>query len=341
MSELRKDPIVSRWVIIATERSARPELFKGEGERPTVKETKECFFCEGREQETPPEIYAIRPSGGAPNTPGWLVRVVPNKYPVLRMEGVITRRGIGMCDMANGVGAHEVIVETPRHDQILADLPEEHIQLILGTYRERIIDLGKDKRLRYAMIFKNQGLSAGASVTHSHSQLIATPVTPIAVKEELNCAKEYYADKERCVICDYLQQEITAQERLVLENEHFAVIAPFASRFPFEMWIIPKAHQADYDKITAEEMPALAQLIKRITQSLKTNLGNPDYNMLLHTSPLRTAHRPNYWLTIELDYHWHVEIFPRLTRVAGFEWGTGFYINPTPPEMVRKLLLKE
>lgn len=340
MSELRKDPIVSRWVIIATERDARPHHFKSSAETPSDTKSEGCPFCEGNEHMTPPEIYAVRPGGGKANGPGWLVRVIPNKYPVLHIEGDVARRGIGMCDMAEGVGAHEVIVETPRHDQRLSDLPEEHIELVLGAFRERIIDLDRDDRLRYAMVFKNQGIRAGASLPHAHSQLIATPVTPITVKEELQSSKKYYQEKERCIFCDYLKQEMKAGERLVMDDEHFAVIAPFASRFPFEMWVIPKKHQSDYHKISPQELTSLSKILKMILIKLRENLENPDYNMLLHTAPLRTP-RSGYWTTIEVDYHWHFEIFPRLTRVAGFEWGTGFYINPTPPERVREFLMGE
>jgi UDPglucose--hexose-1-phosphate uridylyltransferase len=335
MPELRKDPVVGRWVIIATERAKRPSDFKVPGQK---RRAESCVFCEGREEETPPEIYALRPAASAPDTPGWQVRVVPNKYPALSGVGEPDREGLGMCDLMNGVGTHEVIIETPEHGKDLAELSHDQIAWVLETYRHRVDVLRKDARLKYVLIFKNQGRSAGASLEHAHSQLIATPITPKRVKEKLDGAKRHFDYRRRCIFCDYIKQEVDLfGERLVLETEGFVVLSPFAARFPFEMWILPKRHSPDYATISDEEIVALAGVLKRVLMKLRVALGNPPFNYVLHHAPFRRP-RGGYWSTIEEDYHWHIELMPRLTRIAGFEWGSGFYINPTPPEVAAETL---
>jgi UDPglucose--hexose-1-phosphate uridylyltransferase len=297
-----------------------------------------CVFCEGRERETPPEVYALRPGRSNPDTPKWDVRVVPNKYPALSTTGEPGREGLGMCDLMNGVGTHEVIIETPEHAKDLAELSQSHIAKVLATYRHRIAALREDERLKYVLIFKNQGRAAGASLEHAHSQLIATPITPKRVKEKLDGAKRHYDYRRRCIFCDYIKQETDLfGERLVLETDGFVVLSPFAARFPFEMWILPKRHAADYACIEDDEILDLAAVLKRVLMKLRVALGNPPFNYVLHQAPFRRP-RGGYWTTIEDDYHWHIELMPRLTRIAGFEWGSGFYINPTPPEVAAETL---
>jgi len=335
MPELRKDPVLGRWVIIATERAKRPSDFDVAREQP---DSVSCAFCEGRESETPPEVYAVRDDGTRANEPGWEVRVIPNKYPALNVQGQLNREGVGLCDMANGIGVHEVIVETPAHDQQLADLSADHIGTVMQTYRQRIIDLKEDQRLKYVLIFKNQGRSAGASLQHAHSQLIATPITPKRVKEKLDGAKRYFDYKHRCVFCDYVKQETELfGERLVEETDHFIALSPFAARFPFETWILPRRHMLDFALVNDEEAVDLGKMLKVILTKLRNALNNPPFNYVLHMAPYRRP-RGGYWTTIEDDYHWHIELIPRLTRVAGFEWGSGFYINPTPPEVAAQTL---
>ena len=335
MPELRKDPVLGRWVIIATERSKRPSDFDVVKQEP---EGDSCVFCAGREGETPPEVYAIRENGSRPNSPGWRVRVIPNKYPALNVEGELDREGVGLCDMANGIGVHEVIVETPEHHLDMADLPGERVGEVMRTYRQRILELKEDERLKYVLVFKNQGRSAGASLHHAHSQLIATPITPKRVKEKLDGAKRYYEYKHRCVFCDYIKQETELfGERLVEKTEHFVVLSPFAARFPFETWILPRRHMLDFTLVTEEEIKDLGATMKRTLMKLRKALNDPPFNYVLHQAPYRRP-RGGYWTTIEEDYHWHIELIPRLTRVAGFEWGSGFYINPTPPEVAAETL---
>ncbi|MBN1444637.1 MAG: DUF4931 domain-containing protein [Candidatus Omnitrophica bacterium] len=340
MSELRKDPVIGRWVVIATERKFRPSDFSSPTE---TQQEAFCPFCPGNEDKTPAEIFAKRPSLTAPNSTGWEVRVVPNKFPALRIEGELNKRGVGMYDMMNGIGAHEVIIETPGHktgagENIdIKNYSMETMTNIIETYQMRCIDLKKDSRFRYILVFKNFGKEAGASLSHPHSQLIATPVVPKRVKEELMGSKWYYEYRERCVWCDIINQEIDSGKRIVAQNESFLVTAPFASRFPFELSIMPFRHSPDFEEITAKERGSLAEIMLEIFKKISQGLNSPSYNFMLHTAPSRYP-RPGYWQTIEKDYHWHIEIMPRLVKQGGFEWGTGFYINPTPPEEVADFL---
>ncbi len=338
MSEFRHDPVQKRWVIVAVERGRRPSDFKIE--KKDKGKAKFCPFCYGNEDKTPPEIFAIREAGTAPDSPGWQVRVIPNKFPALAIEGDIGRRGLGIFDLMNGVGAHEVIVETPEHELHMGDMEVDHLFQIVKIYRDRIADLYKDERLRYALIFKNHGEVAGASLEHPHTQLIATPITPRTIAAELDSAREHFLAKERCLFCDIMNQETALKERIVIDTEDFLVLAPFASRFPFETWILPRKHTHDYTLSSDELLYSFAETLKDILYRLKTALNDPPFNFVLHTSP-STIPRPGkstYWSTLPYDYHWHIEIIPRLTKVAGFEWGTGFYINPTPPEIAAEYL---
>ncbi|MFQ6091834.1 MAG: galactose-1-phosphate uridylyltransferase [bacterium] len=337
MPELRHDPIQRRWVIIATERAMRPTDFEVAAE-PEKEST--CPFCEGNEGMTPPEILAYRDEGSKANGPGWTVRAVSNKFPALRIEGGLDRRGVGLYDAMNGVGAHEVIIETTDHSLTMADLDHDQMVRVLTAYRDRIVDLKRDNRFRYILIFKNHGAVAGASLGHTHTQLIATPVTPRTVAIELDTSKEHYGQKERCLMCDLVKQETSFPDRIVRDDGHYVVLSPFASRFPFECWVIPKVHSCAFELTTDEGLHRLAETMKDVLSRLKQSLNDPPYNFILHTSPNTEAKpkRADHWQTVEYDYHWHFEIMPRLTRVAGFEWGSGFYINPTPPEEATRYL---
>lgn len=335
MPELRKDPVIGRWVIIATERAKRPEDFEIEKQDSSKGP---CPFCEGNEARTPKEIFAVRKSQTKPNTPGWDVRIVPSIAPLLQGKGDLGRRGKGMYDLMNAIGAHEVIVETPKHIGNIADLPEEQIAKAIDCYVERFCLLKKDKRFKYVLMFKNYGqVAGGGPIRHARSQLIATPVDPKRVKEELVGSRRYFEYKERCVFCDIIKQELKQKERVIVDIDGLIAISPFASRFPFEVWILPKEHSCDFFSIKPEQRRDLAGVIKRVMLKLKKALSDPPYNYILHTAPFRRA-KAGYWKTIEADYHWHIEIMPRLTRVAGFEWGTGFYLNPTSPEEATRIL---
>jgi UDPglucose--hexose-1-phosphate uridylyltransferase len=322
LPELRKDPITGRWVIISTDRAKRPTDFVRD--KVQIRGSGFCPFCAGNETKTPPEIMAYRSDGSHPNAQGWSLRVVPNKFPALGIEGSLNRQGEGLYDKMHGIGAHEVIIETPEHSQTLATLPVRNVEDVLWAYRDRIQDLKKDKRFKYILIFKNHGDAAGASLEHTHSQLIALPVVPKHVLEEVAGSQEYYNFKERCIFCDINRQETEKGIRVIAENADFLAMAPFAPRFPFETWIVPKVHQSAFEDSQKHEFESLAAILKEMLQRLDKVLDCPAYNYIVHTSPIPESNNDYY--------HWHMEIMPKLTKIAGFEWGTGFFINPTPPE---------
>lgn len=327
MPELRKDPVTGRWVIISTDRAKRPSDFLRE--KVTIAGGRICPFCPGNELKTPPEVLAYRNSGQA-NEPGWWLRVTPNKFPALRVEGDLDRQGEGMYDRMTGIGAHEVIIESADHFATLASMSEKNISDIFWAFRERVLDLRKDQRLRYVLLFKNHGEAAGATLEHTHSQLIALPVVPKRVQEELDGSRRYFDYKERCIFCDILQQELDANKRIVLETDHFLVISPYAPRFPFETWVIPRKHRSHFEESDPAVLQNLGWVMRTTLRKIDKVLEKPPYNLVIHTGPLREGPMPYY--------HWHIEIIPKLTKVAGFEWGSGFYINPTPPEESAKFL---
>jgi UDPglucose--hexose-1-phosphate uridylyltransferase len=326
--ELRKDPITGRWVIISTDRQKRPNDFRVE--RAALLGAEYCPFCAGREDLTPPEVLAFRNNGQSPNGPGWDLRVVPNKFPALQVEGNLDREGEGMFDRMNGIGAHEVVIESPDHSKELATMSEMEIERVLWAFRERILDLKKDTRFRYILVFKNHGASAGASLEHSHSQLIALPIVPDFVREEIDGARRHFEQKERCVFCDIIRQEVAAGRRVIHENADIVALAPYAPRFPFETWLLPRSHGSRFEEAPRHVYEQLARMLKSVLLRMNRALENPSYNLVIHSAPFSET-RAEY-------YHWHVELMPKLTRTAGFEWGTGFYINPTSPEEAAQVL---
>jgi UDPglucose--hexose-1-phosphate uridylyltransferase len=279
---------------------------------------------------TPQELLAVRHNGSRANMPGWNLRVVPNQFPVLRVEGTLDRQGEGIFDRMNGIGAHEVIVESPRHLDTLADMGDDAIEQVLWAARERMQDLRHDRRFRYIIVFKNHGSAAGASLDHSHSQLIALPIVPREVRDEVDGACAHFRAKERCVFCDILRQETKDGQRLIAENADIVAVAPYAPRFPFETWMLPRRHEAHFENAPRHEYASLARLLGDILRRINRTLGSPPYNLLIHTAPI-AEQADDY-------YHWHVEIIPKLTKVAGFEWATGFYLNPTSPEEAAQVL---
>jgi UDPglucose--hexose-1-phosphate uridylyltransferase len=321
MPDLRKDPIVGRWVIVAKSRAKRPHDFQT---TPGLRTDGFCPFCEGNESATPAEILAYRNHGSRPNGPGWRVRVVPNKFPALEIEGDLNKRGEGIYDMMRGVGAHEVIIESPKHLMSTSDLSEKQLREVFWVYHDRLVDLKKDRRLVYGMVFKNVGAAAGASLEHTHSQLIVTPIVPISVQEEMSGAGEFHRYRGRCVFCDMIQQELASERRIALDTPGFVAICPFASRFPFETWVLPKHHSSHFENIQKNGIDELARVMRQVIGKIEAAVDRPAYNYIIHTAPFDCQEVPHY--------HWHIEIIPRLTNTAGFEWGTGFYINPVPPE---------
>ena len=325
MSELRKDPVIGRWVIISTERAKRPSDLMVE---PSTPRGGFCPLCRGNEDKTPPEVFAI-PSERS-NIQDWAMRVVPNKFPALMQEGSLQKRSEGMYDIMNGVGAHEVIIETPDHMATFSSLPVAAFINILLAFKNRLNVLKQDDRLRYIAVFKNCGEAAGATLEHPHSQLIALPVVPRRVSDKLDGAQSYFNYKNSCVFCDIIQQEMADGRRLIAQNEGFIAFEPFAPRFPFETHILPRNHLAAFENISDHTLPALAEIMSIVFRKINKALGFPPFNFMLHTAPFNK--------NVGEFYHWHLEIIPRLTKVAGFEWGSGFYINPTPPEYAAQYL---
>lgn len=316
-------------MIISTDRSKRPSDFSRE--RAGIKSASFCPFCPGNESKTPPEILAYRTGETArSDSANWNLRVVPNKFPALRIEGDLDRQADGMFDKMNGIGAHEVIIETPNHMETLATMPVRRVEDVLWAFRDRILDLKQDRRFKYIMVFKNHGEAAGASLDHPHSQLIALPILPKQVVEELEGAKRYFSNKERCIFCDIIRQESESRIRIAAENQDFITLSPYAPRYPFETWILPRRHESAFENSPSTLYENLAKMLRLVLNKAIQVLDDPAYNFVLHTSPIQ-ENTNDY-------YHWHLEIIPKLTKTAGFEWGTGFYINPTPPEEAARFL---
>ncbi len=280
MPELRRDPISGRWVIISVERGKRPSDF-GLGIKP--KKGGFCAFCRGNEHTTPPEILAFRPGGGKPDTGGWTLRVVANKFPALSVEGSLDKAGEGMFDKMNGVGAHEVVIECPDHSMTMATMPVKSVENVLWAFHHRITDLKNDPRFRYVLAFKNEGDEAGASLEHTHSQLMALPIVPNLVEEELFQSKQYYGYKGRCIFCDIIHQESAARTRIISENEGFITLSPFAPRSPFETMILPRGHESSFT--ANDQFSLLAEILQKTLKQINSVLDTPPYNLMIHTSP--------------------------------------------------------
>jgi UDPglucose--hexose-1-phosphate uridylyltransferase len=331
LSEFRWDPLKGAWVITENQRARQPREFIIERQQTPVTV---CPFCPGQESKTPPEVFALRPDSMPINGPDWQVRVVPNKFPVLRIEGELQQHEFGLYRNIPGVGAHEVIIETPDHHRSLAHLDIPETAGVLQAYRARLLDLRKDLRFRYLQIYKNHGIEAGAPLPHAHSQLMAVPITPPVMRRELNTCRGHFLATGRCLICDLLAQEIEDGRRVVYNDGQFLVVAPYASCFPFELSLYPIQHNHDFALQSDAELLACAKALRNMLRRLYSLLEDPPFNFILHTAPPIKAQsgKPGYWETLPRDYHWHIELVPRLNQIAGFEWGSGFFINPLPPE---------
>lgn len=338
MPELRRDPVAGYWTIFSTERGWRPVEYK----QRVKPEERACPFCEGAEAQTPHETYAIRREDTEPNTPGWSVRAVLSRHPLLSDgHATVHRYGVGLYDVMDAVGQHEIVIETPKHNVDLDEFSLTEIENVIRVYVQRFGDLEHDNRFKYAILFKNHGQISGSArdiVRHARAQIIAMPIAPKRLKEELEAAKRYYDYHNRCVSCDMLQQELKERGRIVCEYDGFVAFCPFASRQPFEIWILPKKHSADFGKLDPDQVAGLARALKESLVKVKTLLQDPPYNLILHTAPFRHRKLETYWKTVTMDYHWYLQISPRLTQNAGFEWGSGIYINATAPEEAARLL---
>jgi UDPglucose--hexose-1-phosphate uridylyltransferase len=331
MPELRRDPVIDRWVIIAEERSRRP--FSPPGPPPAPVDDPACPFCEGAEFETPPEVAALRPEGSPPDGPGWRLRVVPNKFPALTGDGPVETTGVSsLYRSLTGVGVHEVIIETPRHAVRFSELSDDRIADLFRVVRDRFRVFAEDPRLVCAQFFKNHGASAGASLAHSHSQIIAMPVIARRLAEEMSGARRRHDETGGCVYCRMAADQRPDGDRLVEGGETITVMTPYAPRFAFETWLTPTRHASRFEESDDTTLVALAAALKRTLGRIETALDYPPYNLMLFTAPFDVGAPP--W------YHWRLEIIPVTGRPAGFEWGSGFAINPTSPEEAARQLRK-
>ncbi|MCX6556842.1 MAG: DUF4931 domain-containing protein, partial [Candidatus Aminicenantes bacterium] len=303
MPELRKDPITGTWVIISEERKKRPKYYQIVVDK-DISKPENCPFCPGNEAMTPPETFALRPDHSRANERGWSLRVVPNKFPALRIEGELRKSGEGFYDKISGIGAHEVIIETPEHPAERIDIDGNQVKNTMLAAKSRILDLKKDTRFKYIMVFKNFGPTAGATLSHSHTQLVALPVVPLRVQEEIDGARAHYEMKERCIFCDIIQYESEADRRLLVENEHFIVMAPYAPRFSFELAVYPKRHNPAFESTPDNELNSLSTILGDILGRVGRLLSRPDYNLIIHNAPCQNS--------VGDFFHWHIEFMPVL-----------------------------
>lgn len=325
MSELRKRLLTNEWVIVAPERASRPQSLglQSAPEKDTL-----CPLCAQNQHLTPPTIQSWS-SPAFPQAP-WGVRALPNKYPALRVEESPSPDPPSPYQALAGIGAHEIFIEGPEHCTSWLDLPPDHLPLIFQAWQERINDLKGDKRLRCTVVFKNQGAAAGATLDHTHSQLVALPIISPLLQQELTTTAAAYHSRQTCLICEMLSLELARGARIVLQNEEAVALAPYASRLPFEIWIIPRKHRADFCGATPDELSAISALARQILTLWKRALGTIDHNLMLHSAPFDFMGEPYY--------HWHLEMLPRIGRTAGFEWNSQIYINATPSEVAARHL---
>ena len=322
MSELRQDPTTKEWVILAPERGKRPQQkpHKKEDEIPGWDSS--CPFCPGNEINTPDDVFRIPTSN---ETSAWEVRVVPNRFAALKPEGDSTPiEDTRFFRKRPGFGFHEVIIETQSHNTPMALMTYEQVEKVLIAYQERYNSLKKNRQLKFITIFKNHGWASGTSLIHPHSQLVATPIAATYYHRKLDVATDYCHDIGRCLYCDLIAEELARGDRIVAETGQFIVLQPYASRVPYETWILPKAHCASFGLFPAAHLPELAKVLKDSLFCLYQGLHNPAFNYAIDTSTTEDEHSP--------CYHWHIRILPRITTIAGFEIGSGIYINPALPE---------
>ncbi|MBC7541796.1 MAG: galactose-1-phosphate uridylyltransferase [Candidatus Sericytochromatia bacterium] len=336
MPELRQDPLSGRWVIIATGRAKRPEAFAPAARpAPSPEHDATCCFCPGQEATTPPEVLAYRAPGAAPDSPGWQVRVVPNKFAAF--DGATDRQPAmlqGLEQRRPAFGAAEVIVGTPRHDRTLALASDAELAQMIHAHQERYRELAARPGVAYVMLFRNQGAWAGASQRHPHSQIMALPVVPAAVATELDRAAAHHGMHGSCLMCQVIARERAHGARVLADDGRFVLFTPYASRTPFELMIAPIGHQADLGHLSPEDEAGLGRQLGLAMRMLDRALGDPPHNFYLHAAPCG-ADDAGRWSE---SYHWHLSILPRLTTPAAFELGSGILINITVPEAAAAFL---
>ncbi len=326
MTHLRRDPIRGHWTVIAPDRSRRPDEFVVRVSESDNGEP--CPFCPGNEAMTPPEIASVRPDASAPNTPGWQVRVVPNRYPALSLADApdtsLVHDAGELFRAHPALGVQEIVVATPEHHRHGADLGADHWDTVLAACQDRMDQLARDPRIKQVVLFVNHGARAGASRHHAHLQIMALPLPSSAAGRELLNARSYRQRHDRCLFCEVLSRELADGRRVVRADDVAVTHAPWASRVPFELSLTPRAHHASFLKVPPAERRRVAAHLRQILRGLRRLFGDLPYNWVLHTVP-----------TQETDpqvYHWHLDVLPRLGQQGGYEWGTGGFINPVAPE---------
>ncbi len=337
MPEIRENPATKRWVIIATERAKRPEDFKKSIEAAIEHPAYDpkCPFCEGNEKPGDEEIFSLRAPGTKPGEKGWYVKVIPNKFPALVPPQAgdsieVKRHKSGMYLHMDGVGKHEVVVESPIHNKTIATMSIEEVSRVIRAYQERYMVLDWDPAYKLVIIFRNHGGKAGASQVHPHSQIAAASLVPLHMRYALMEAQRYYEELGRCVFCDMIKAELAEKERLVMQNEKFVAFVPYAPVFPYETWIVPLGHQTTFADLQPEDIEPLSQILHDVLAKFYRGMNNPDYNYCIRSAPHYSSSGPYY--------HWHIQIMPRLTTPAGFEIGSGISINVALPEESAKFL---
>lgn len=325
MPELRQNFMTKEWVVIATERAKRPDqMTVHRAAKPLPSFSENCPFCPGHENQTPPEILRL------PDGNGWKARIVPNKFAALSPESKPERTIHRSMRAMGGFGFHDVIVETTDHSLAMAMMTDPQVTDILRIYKTRYTQLSLDPRVAHITIFKNHGADAGTSLEHPHSQMIATPVISYQVRRRFQEAMQHYDDFGECIFCQYIDEELEDGRRVVVESEHFAAVELFASPSPFCTHIYPKRHMASFGDISAVEIADLGRVLRALLAKLYHGLENPDFNFTIRTAPAE-------WVGVRY-FHWYLSVIPRLTRTAGFELGSGMFINPVIPEQAAEFL---
>jgi UDPglucose--hexose-1-phosphate uridylyltransferase len=318
--EMRQDKATRQWVIYAPARRKRPRDFAdtAEGAHSLPEHDPSCPFCPANEHLLPPVVWELAEAGA------WRTRVVPNKFPALVPGGALERSSRSFYVSMGAFGRHEVVIETPLHNRDMSVMSPDETAAVIESYHRRYTDLMSERANMMAVLFRNHGARAGTSLLHPHSQIIAVGVVPHHVRWREEEAQHYFDEWGRCVFCDMLAEELRTGERVVTENESFVVFVPFAAEVPFETWIMPREHRADFGDITDREKQGLAEALRDVLVRLRGKLGDPDYNYVVNTSARYRAGEP--------QLHWYIQVRPRLTERAGFEIGSGMSINPSLPE---------
>lgn len=333
INQLRNDPTSGHWVVIVP-KAIEANLRKSPATDDSASTF--CSFCEGREKETPPEIFALRNSNSPPNSPGWQIRVIPDQEPIFQIHGETNSRAHGIYDIVNGIGAHEIVIESARHTENLFSFSETKLKDLLQVFQLRIKDLKQDLRFVYILAYKH--FHPVYKHKHPYSYILATPITPSRVKDELLQSQQYFQYKNRCLFCDIIHQEVSEKQRIIAQNQFFVALSPFASRSPFEVWIAPLAHETFFEENL--HVPELASILQLILRKLQIVIPQIEFNLVIHTGPNKNSvPRLGYWRTLERDFHWHIEIEPNIPSLMTFREDTGFVVNFLPPEKATLILI--